>query len=202
MIVLLQKLLKIFTAMILLFIAGYMAFVLSILLWSPPSNLNKGSYDGIIVLTGANGRIETGFNLLLDEVSPHLLISGVQDDIDFNNLVAVNSKKLTHQQKQKIVNHCCISLDYIADTTETNAIESKKWIKNKKLKDVLIVTSAAHMPRAYLQYRARIDNNVQIHTYPYFRASAMSLIKDKKFWYNSVKEYFKFHGSLIQIAKE
>lgn len=202
MILLIRKMFKVIMALLSVFIGAYFIFIAMILLWPVPSDSHDQKYDGLIVLTGANGRIEKGFTLLDAKTAPRMLISGVQNEIDFNSLVKANSENLTPDQKESIINHCCISLDYIADTTQTNAIESAKWVYNYDLKKILIITSAVHMPRAYIQYRTYISNDVHIDAYPYYRLNKFELICDKKFWYNSIKEYFKFYGSLIQIAKQ
>ena len=106
--------------------AGFVIYSATILLWAPQKDIPP--HDAVIVLTGASGRIEAGFKLLLEDKAPRMLISGVINNATFEDILANNSGTLSTEEKTKIINHCCIDIDYIADTTITNAIETNKWI--------------------------------------------------------------------------
>ena len=148
-------------------VVGYVIYCAIILTWSPPSDIKP--HSSIVVLTGAKGRIETGFDLLLGNNAPKLHISGVRQNVTFNNLIEKNSDNLTKLEVRKIKKHCCITLDYVADTTETNAIETAKWVQDNNIKNFILVTSASHMPRAYLLFHCLMPRDVKFTAYPYRR---------------------------------
>jgi uncharacterized SAM-binding protein YcdF (DUF218 family) len=191
---------KVATSMIIvvgIIFGGYILYVATILMWSSPKNIE--SHDAIIVLTGSKGRIETGFGLLLDDKAPRMLISGVQNNTTFDDLITANITHLNDAQITLIRHHCCIELDYIADTTATNAIETAKWIKANNIQKFILVTSVSHMPRAYLQFHNTIDNKVGITPYPHREGKRLELVMTPSFWHYAAREYFKFVGSLIQL---
>ena len=131
-----------------------------------------------------------------------MLITGVRQKVSFTDLLEKNSDSLNESQKQTVKNHCCITLDYIADTTETNAIETSKWIKKNNIKSFSLVTSASHMPRAYLLFHRKIDNNVSITPYPHRKERRLDLVLSKDFWQYAAREYIKFGGNLIRLERQ
>ena len=193
---------KITTSLIIvggIIVAGFILYVATIILWTKPKDLP--AHDAIIVLTGAKGRIETGFELLVEGKAPTLLISGVKDNVTLKDLIDANSEILSTENEQLIRNHCCIVLDYVADTTETNATETTKWIKDNDIKTIILVTSASHMPRAFLQFHSAINGDVGITPYPYWQGDRLDLVTQPMFWQYAAREYFKFAGSLIRLKQ-
>lgn len=178
-------------------LSGFILYAATILIWSAPNFIFK--HDAIIVLTGSKGRIEKGFSLLLNNKAPRMLISGVEENSAMADIIEQNSQNLNRNQIERIRNHCCIALDRIANTTETNAIESAKWIRDNQIKSILMVTSSQHMPRAYLLFSNAIDDDVFITVYPYQAQSRLTFITSQSFWRSVVEEYMKFIGTLLLI---
>ena len=197
MISLFKIIIKTFIIIGAIILAGYGLYVATILTWSPPKNLEP--HDAIIVLTGSQGRIETGFTLLLENRAPRLYISGVQNNTGFADLLDANSDNLDRNQIAKIRNHCCITLDYEANTTLTNADETSKWIEANAINRFILVTSAQHMPRAYMLFHAAIKNDIGITPYPHREVRRIDLVTNPSFWHYAATEYFKFAGSLIKL---
>lgn len=198
-----KKILSICTRGALIVIAlllfGFLIYAAITLLWEKDANTIKPA-DSIVVLTGSKGRIEAGFDLLLNNKAPKLLISGVTQGVTFNNIV--NARAMSAEKKSRIKRHCCIELDYIADTTETNATESAKWIERHNMKTIILVTSHLHMPRAQLQFNRALPDTVTIQTFPVRGERRLTLFTSLDFWLYSAHEYIKYLGSWVRIENQ
>lgn len=111
--------------------------------------------DGIIVLTGGEGRIARGLDLLRDGVAPRLLISGVDPEVKPGELAA-------EYKMSAALLACCITLGYESVDTRSNARESAQWIKRHGLRRVRLVTSDWHMRRAAWELRQTIPADVEL----------------------------------------
>lgn len=182
-----------------LFIGGFLLFSTITLLWTPaPDTLEPA--DSLVVLTGSRHRIETGFTLLLKGKAPRMLISGVTEGVPFDELV--DAREMDSEVKNKIKTHCCIELDYVADTTETNASESAKWIEANNINSIILVTSYSHMPRALLQFERALPASVTIQSYPVRYEPRSSLFTSREFWLYSANEYIKYLGSWLRLEAQ
>jgi uncharacterized SAM-binding protein YcdF (DUF218 family) len=183
-------------------LAGYIIYCAVILAWATPSHDKLKNADSIIALTGGPARIENAFTLLLGEKAESLLISGVLDKVSLNNIIARNQDDLSAAQRKTLRNHCCITLDYIADTTETNATESAKWVSSRDVQSIILVTSSTHMPRAYLQFTYALPDTVTITPYPVREKNRLALMVTVRFWKQTLQEYIKFIGSWIRLERQ
>ncbi len=100
--------------------------------------------DAIIVLTGGSGRISKGLDLLNAKVAPKLFISGVNENVDKDDILA-------QWENTKSSEPCCISLGFKSTDTISNAQEIKEWSAAQNIDSFYLVTSAYHMPRAKLE---------------------------------------------------
>ncbi len=105
--------------------------------------------EGIIVLTGGAGRVEAGMELLERKAGKRLLISGVHPSV-----TPLDMKNRTEASAELMA--CCVDLDPNAHDTLTNATESSKWVHKQGFKRIILVTSAYHMPRAYILFTAAL----------------------------------------------
>ena len=48
---------------------------------------------------------------------------------------------------------CCIFYEKKSYNTQTNAIETMKWLNQNKYNDILLVTSSEHMPRSLFEFK-------------------------------------------------
>jgi uncharacterized SAM-binding protein YcdF (DUF218 family) len=99
------------------------------------------SAEGIVVLTGAAFRINDALDLLAAGRGKRLLITGV------------NPATRSHEISSLMPEHqrwfsCCVDLDHSATNTIGNAIETRRWVKARGFKSLIVVTSNFHMPRA------------------------------------------------------
>ncbi len=103
--------------------------------------------DAIVVVTGGNGRVGAGVALLQLDRAPKLFISGVgrgvrvsdvlhQSDIPAD-VAAIYTPK--------------IWLGHQATNTVENGTEIAAWTKEQGVKDIILVSSSYHLPRAQLE---------------------------------------------------
>lgn len=97
--------------------------------------------DGIVVLTGAERRIEAGLRLLRDGVGNRLLISGINARTSPNEV-------LRSVRANPSSERCCIDFGYAAQDTVGNATETKVWADRHNYTRLVVVTSSYHMPRS------------------------------------------------------
>ena len=100
--------------------------------------------DGIVVLTGGSSRVSDAMELLAGGYGKRLLISGVHP----TNAVSDISRSLTDNQSLLA---CCVDLDRSAVNTRSNAAETRRWVRDRGFKSLIVVTSNYHMPRAIVE---------------------------------------------------
>jgi uncharacterized SAM-binding protein YcdF (DUF218 family) len=96
--------------------------------------------DGIVVLTGGASRISDAIDLLANGHGKRLLISGVHRTTSAAEIARINPRY------EGLVS-CCVDLDHSAINTIGNAIETRRWAKERRFGSLIVVTSAYHMPR-------------------------------------------------------
>lgn len=116
---------------------GWMWFATTVALSAPDKE--TANSDAIIVLTGGNGRITAGLDLLKQKKADKLFISGVNEEVTPADILSDDG------------NLCCIFLGYKAQDTVGNAKEVKEWVEENDIKRFHLVTSSYHMPRAQIE---------------------------------------------------
>ena len=97
--------------------------------------------DGVVVLTGAPGRIQRGIEALDKGWTDRMLVSGVDREVTPNEFAA-------EYHLGRATMKCCVELGYRSTDTRTNALEAARWIAGNHLKSVRLVTTDWHMRRA------------------------------------------------------
>ena len=100
--------------------------------------------EGIVVLTGGSSRVSDAMELLADGYGKRLLISGVHPTNDASDI----SRSLSDNQS---LLRCCVDLDRSAVNTRSNATETRRWVRERGFKSLIVVTSNYHMPRAIVE---------------------------------------------------
>jgi len=100
-----------------------------------------------VELNGAGDRILTGFRLYKSGVVTHLLLSG--GDIDFlDSSSSSPAEDMATLLKEFGVPEDALWLDTNSRNTYENAINCAKILSEKGINEIILVTSAAHMPRS------------------------------------------------------
>lgn len=142
-------------AMVLVFLAGFIAFASGVAS-STPTVVERA--DGIVVLTGGAHRLPEAARLLADGRGSRLLISGANRITSRDDL----------QRKSGIsweMFDCCVDIGYEAQDTPGNADETMHWAADKKFSKLIIVTSSYHMPRSLTEL-GRVMPDVKLVPYP------------------------------------
>lgn len=162
---------------------AYAVFALYVLTLTPKDNTEP--LDAVIVLTGGTGRVQAGFDIMEQGRAKALLITGVHSDVRLQDLLQGSPQAL----QKAILTHCCVSLGYVAESTEDNALEAAEWVQEQKLPKnarIWVVTSDFHMPRALLQF-SRILPQAELFPWP-----VKSNSQERGFWRNLSSEFGKF----------
>ncbi len=132
--------------LVLALLIGFAAFVVTLPASLPISAMPRA--DAIVVLTGGGGsRINAAAQLLAQGHGQRLLISGVNGTVRPSDI-----QRLFHLDAAAMA--CCIDLDYRARNTLGNADEIAAWARAHQYRQLIVVTSAYHMPRALIELRA------------------------------------------------
>jgi uncharacterized SAM-binding protein YcdF (DUF218 family) len=121
----------------------------------------SGPDEAIVVLTGARGRIPRAVQLLRQRDDGWLLISGAGKGI--------TKKELLNQQGDAAGGATQfwerIEVEDLATSTIENANETAKFLRDRKIQKVILVTSDYHMPRALAIFK-RVYPAVEYFPYP------------------------------------
>jgi uncharacterized SAM-binding protein YcdF (DUF218 family) len=100
--------------------------------------------DGIVVLTGGSSRISDAMELLSVGYGKRLLISGVHPTSGAPEI----QRSLPDSQA---LLGCCVDLDHSAVNTRSNATGTRRWVRERGFRSLIVVTSNYHMPRAIVE---------------------------------------------------
>ena len=90
-----------------------------------------------------------------------ILISGTGKGFTKSNV----NKLLSKNDPLNIFIECCLELDNKSQNTRSNAIETLKWVNKNSIKQLILITSNYHMPRAVLEFKNKMPN-LKIIKYP------------------------------------
>ncbi len=134
-----------------IWLGGFMAFSHSL----PKIVKTRRTTDGIIALTGGEGRVARAIAELERGKAKRLLISGVHRSTTARDL------RLRTGASKRLFD-CCVDIGHAAGDTIGNAVEAAAWVETNKFKSVTLVTSRTHMPRARLEFSASLPNTVLV----------------------------------------
>lgn len=138
-----------FALLVGLWAAGFLAFMVFVWSETPPNPIPHA--DGIVVLTGGDGRVTAALALLAERAAPALLISGAGKGTNLGDFTADDSSAATRYADE-------ITIGHMAATTRGNATEAAAWARARHMKSLIIVTADYHLPRAMLEIRRRLPD--------------------------------------------
>lgn len=138
-----------------LLLAGFLVFAASAV---RPPDASRVVADGIVVLTGAERRIEAGLKLLREGSGRRLLISGM-------NARTSPGEALRHAGVEAAPAPCCIDFGYAAQDTVGNALETRAWVERHGFSRLVVVTSTYHMLRSLNELALELPG-VELVAYP------------------------------------
>jgi uncharacterized SAM-binding protein YcdF (DUF218 family) len=151
--------------------------------------------DGIVVLTGGASRITDAIELLADGHGKRLLISGVHPATSEHEIARV-------VPRYSALLKCCVDLDYAAVNTLGNASGTRRWVKSRGFRSLIVVTSNYHMPRSM----AELDRQL-----PGVRLIAFPVVTDRmrmESWWTLptakllLSEYLKYMLAQVRMRIE
>jgi uncharacterized SAM-binding protein YcdF (DUF218 family) len=149
--------------------------------------------EGIVVLTGGSSRVSDAMELLADGYGKRLLISGVHPTNDASDI----SRSLSDNQS---LLGCCVDLDRSAVNTRSNATETRRWVRERGFKSLIVVTSNYHMPRAIVELSHAMPDIALI---PY--AVVGDKWRDEPWWTSGatlrllLSEYVKYVAAEVRV---
>ncbi len=187
------NLLKGFCILSLIWIGAFLFYIQEI---TVPGYSSTHRADGIVILTGTPARLKVGFELLKTGAAKRVLISGV------NKGVSRETLRLAMGESDSIMN-CCVDLGRLARDTVGNAHEASLWASEHNFNDLLIVTSAYHMPRSLVELKRQMPTKTLLAFAPENDA-----LKLRKWWtspsvmYVLAAEFNKYIVSLFRARLE
>jgi len=141
---------RLISSILVIWALGFLWFALAL-----PQPAGPGKTDAIVVATGAGGRIPRGLDLLQQKEAPHMLVTGVDEDVkprEFAQEYDVPARLMK----------CCITLGFAALDTRGNARETADWVRQEKVRSIRLVTSDWHMRRAARELEGALPADVVI----------------------------------------
>jgi len=111
--------------------------------------------DAVVVLTGGEGRIGRGLDVVRKGWSRHLLVSGVDREVKPREFA------LEYRVEPALM-ACCVTLGFASVDTRSNAAETAQWIKGNKVRSVRLITTDWHMRRAASEFGTRLPPHVLV----------------------------------------
>ena len=120
--------------------------------------------DGIVALTGGAGRVDLALRLLAGGRAGQLLLSGIGGGSDLatiGRLAGIDTQRLADR----------IALGRYAASTRGNGVETAAWAEQNRIRSLIVVTAAYHMPRALAELHRALPD-VRLYPSPVFPDAA------------------------------
>lgn len=138
--------------MLILYALGFLLFGVTL---ANPAPATAPKVDALVVLTGGEGRIEHGIELLGKGVAKRMLIAGTDPSVTKYDLVI-----RLHGHRQLI--DCCVDLGSESVDTRSNAEEARRWLIKHGFHTARLITSDWHMRRAEYEFDHQLNGQAVI----------------------------------------
>jgi len=135
---------------VLVWALGFLAF--AVLLPMPEDTART---DGVVVLTGGEGRIDRALVVLRSHSAAKMLVAGVDPEVRPREFAA-------QYHVERALMRCCITLGYESVDTRSNAQEAAQWVATSGVASVRLVTSDWHMRRAAWELRRTLPERITL----------------------------------------
>ncbi len=135
---------------ILVWALGFLAF--AVLLPMPEDSART---DGVVVLTGGEGRIDRGLVVLRQHLARKMLVAGVDPEVRPREFAA-------QYHVESALMRCCVTLGYQSVDTRSNATETAGWVAASGVGSLRMVTSDWHMRRAAWEMRRALPERIAL----------------------------------------
>lgn len=143
--------------------------------------------EGIVVLTGGDGRLLSAAALLDGFSGDRMLISGVHPDVTEEELRAAMGADASRFA-------CCVDIGREAADTTGNAREIAQWVEANGYDSIIVVTSDYHLPRSLLELGAHLPETEFI-AYPVATPRPWTNVRSAQRW---SLEYLKYIAVLAR----
>lgn len=136
--------------LVLVWALGFLWFALAL-----PRPAGNEKTEAVIVLTGAEGRIPRGIEVLDKGWAGRMLVAGVAREVkarEFQAEYGVSRRLMA----------CCVTLGFESVDTRSNAREASQWIARNRIGSVRLVTTDWHMRRAAFELGRTIPAKVRV----------------------------------------
>lgn len=116
--------------------------------------------DAVMVFTGSSDRISKGYQFFLLGFAKKIMITGY----DYPRYVQEPKARRLSDVSKKNISKDRVYIDLEAKNTIENAKNGADWAIKNHVKSILLVTTEAHMPRAYFELRRLLPDNVKVYT--------------------------------------
>ena len=144
-------------AVALLLLAYALGFILFAFTLGKPAPADSPPTDAAIVLTGGPGRLEHGIDVLRQHQAGRLLVAGADPSVtkaDIARRIQGSAKLLK----------CCVDLGSESVDTRSNAEEAGRWLAQRHLSSVRLITSDWHMRRARYEFQKVLGGKYRLVT--------------------------------------
>ena len=129
---------------------GFLWFAMAL-----PQPVPGGKTDAAIVLTGGEGRIDRGLEVVRKRQARRLLVSGVDPEVRPREFAA-------EYNVSPALMACCVTLGFESVDTRSNAQEAAAWVATNRVRSVRLITTDWHMRRAALEFSRNLPARIVV----------------------------------------
>ncbi len=146
---------RLLSLILLCWVLGFILFAVTLPKPIDGPQPGTGASSAVIVLTGADGRIARGLDVLRRGWAAQMLVSGVDPEVQPPEFAA------NYHVEPRLM-QCCITLGSESVDTRSNAQEALHWVELRHITTVRLVTSDWHMRRAAWELRQVLPAKVSL----------------------------------------